>query len=168
MLTIDDWPSVEPTQILPGLWMGGLEEHEYLGAELTDEHYAFASRFDVVLTLYADAQPAPWGVTELRYGFPDDDIPDHLITPCIPLAQHGWSAWRSGAQVLVRCQQGVNRSGLVTALILMLDGRTAPDAIAHLRDRRGPAVLNNTRFETWLIGQAPAHITRTDSGDADV
>ena len=75
MLTIDDWPAVEPTQILPGLWMGGLAEHEYLGAELTDEHYSFTSPFDLVVTLYADAQPAPWGVTELRYGLPDDDIP---------------------------------------------------------------------------------------------
>jgi protein-tyrosine phosphatase len=166
MLTIDDWPAAEPTLILPGLWMGGLVDHEYLGAELTDAHYSFTSRFDLVVTLYADAQPAPWGVTELRYGFPDDDIPDHLITPCIPLAQHGWSAWRAGNDVLVRCQQGVNRSGLVTALILMLDGHTAADAIALLRDRRGAAVLNNPRFETWLLHRAATHLTPATTGDA--
>lgn len=167
MLTIDDWPTVAPTQIAPGLWMGGLNKDDYLGAELSDKHYSFTSPFDLVLTLYGDAQPAPWGVTELRYGFPDDDIPEDLITPCIPLARHGWAAWRSGAHVLVRCQQGVNRSGLVTALMLMLDGRAAPDAIAQLRNLRGPAVLNNPRFEAWLLSNAPSLIDRTISGDSN-
>jgi len=107
----------------------------------------------------SDAQQAPWGVAEYRYGLPDDDIPDHMIRPVLPLAHHGWGAWQAGARVLVRCQQGVNRSGLVTALILMLDGMTATEAIALLRDRRGPAVLNNTTFEQWLLAEATSYLT---------
>ncbi|MUH45887.1 MAG: hypothetical protein F2793_05170 [Actinobacteria bacterium] len=43
---------------------------------------------------------------------------------------------------------------MVTALILMLDGHEAQDAIALLRSLRGPAVLNNTSFEQWLLDGA--------------
>jgi protein-tyrosine phosphatase len=158
---LDDWPDTTATVILPRLWMGGIEDDEYLGEPITGAHYDFDCRYDVMLTLYADAQPAPWGVTELRYGFPDDDVPEHLTTPCLPLAQYGWSAWRSGATVLVRCQQGVNRSGLVTALLLMFDGMAAGQAIELLRERRGAAVLNNLTFETWLLENAPTYLNPT-------
>lgn len=159
MSELNDWPTSVVTEIMPRLWMGGLEDHEYLGESLTEAHYAFDHPYDVVLTLYADAQPAPWGATEIRYGFPDDDIPDSLITPCLPLARFGWAAWRNGANVLVRCQQGINRSGLVTALLLMIDGMRAADAISLIRERRGIAVLNNLTFESWLLETAPDYLT---------
>lgn len=51
---------------------------------------------------------------------------------------------------LVHCQAGWNRSGLVTALALMMRGRTADEAIALLRARRSPDVLCNSHFEGWL------------------
>lgn len=54
---------------------------------------------------------------------------------------------------LVHCQAGLNRSGLVLALVLMGRGKTARDAIAHLRKRRHSAVLCNTHFEQWLLNQ---------------
>ena len=65
-----DWPEVAPTEILPGLWMGGLAVDEYAGQPLGESHYSFDSPYDIVVTLFGDAQPAPWGVIELRYGFP--------------------------------------------------------------------------------------------------
>ncbi len=57
--------------------------------------------------------------------------------------------------VLVHCQAGLNRSGVVTALALMLNGdvATADKAIALLRARRGEAVLCNPLFVTWLRSQ---------------
>ncbi|HEY7821189.1 MAG TPA: dual specificity protein phosphatase family protein, partial [Acidimicrobiia bacterium] len=56
--------------------------------------------------------------------------------------------------VLIRCQAGVNRSGLVSALVLMLDGYRAEEAIALLRQRRSPVVLSNRHFERWLLTEA--------------
>lgn len=52
---------------------------------------------------------------------------------------------------LVHCQAGLNRSGLVTALSLVLSGMTPIEAIALLRASRSPAVLCNGTFEKWLL-----------------
>jgi protein-tyrosine phosphatase len=51
---------------------------------------------------------------------------------------------------LVHCQAGLNRSSLVAARTLMLDGWSADRAIETLRDKRSPAVLCNPAFEDWL------------------
>lgn len=51
---------------------------------------------------------------------------------------------------LVHCQAGLNRSGLLTALSLILDGSSADEAIKLLRASRSPAVLCNKAFEAWL------------------
>jgi hypothetical protein len=52
---------------------------------------------------------------------------------------------------LVHCQAGLNRSGLVAGLALVLDGYTPEEAIDLLRRRRSPAVLCNPVFEAWLL-----------------
>lgn len=153
-----DWPSVAPTEILTGLWMGGLSEDEYIGDPVSEAHYAFAYPFEIVLTLYADAQPVPWGVTELRYGFPDDVMEDAWALRCVELSSYAFAKWQTGSRVLIRCQQGVNRSGFVTALVLMRNGYSAPDAVAVVRGRRGAAVLNNDSFERWLLDRAGDYI----------
>ena len=54
-------------------------------------------------------------------------------------------------RTLVHCQAGLNRSGLLTGLSLVLDGVPARDAIDHMREKRSPAVLCNKAFETWLL-----------------
>ena len=54
--------------------------------------------------------------------------------------------WKAGDRVLVRCQAGVNRSGLVTALILLLDGWQPDKIVEHLRARRSSRVLSNDDF----------------------
>jgi protein-tyrosine phosphatase len=56
--------------------------------------------------------------------------------------------------VLVRGQAGINRSGLVTALVLMLDGYGARDALGLIRERRSPFALCNDAFVDWLLTQA--------------
>lgn len=57
------------------------------------------------------------------------------------------------APTLVHCQAGLNRSGLVAALALILDGMPPADAIALLRKQRSEAVLCNRAFEHWLLSQ---------------
>ena len=102
----------------------------------------------------ADALPAAWGVEEARYGFPDADLGPQAIERAVALARHAHRRWRDGARVLIRCQAGVNRSGLVMALTLMNHGLAADDAIALIRRRRGTAVLSNRHFERWLLTEA--------------
>jgi protein-tyrosine phosphatase len=52
---------------------------------------------------------------------------------------------------LLHCHMGLNRSGVVVARILMLQGMSAEEAIALERERRSPACLNNPAFEQWLL-----------------
>lgn len=54
------------------------------------------------------------------------------------------------APTLVHCQAGLNRSGLVAARVLMLEGMSADEAIAKLRERRSQACLCNPAFVRHL------------------
>ena len=81
-----EWPAYTPNEILPGLFQGGTEDHEVVGYPAPRHHYERMHsgstptyQFDVVITLCADAQPAPWGVHEVRYGFP---MVHFAITTC--------------------------------------------------------------------------------------
>lgn len=53
---------------------------------------------------------------------------------------------------LVHCQAGLNRSGLIAGvgLLLLGEARTGAEAVKTLRERRSPAVLCNQRFANWL------------------
>ena len=57
---------------------------------------------------------------------------------------------RLDGPTLVHCQAGLNRSGLVAARALMLEGMSGSEAIALLREKRSSAVLCNPSFEEWL------------------
>lgn len=57
----------------------------------------------------------------------------------------------SDGPTLVHCQAGLNRSNLVAARFLMMQGRSAEEAIALLREKRSPAVLCNESFESALL-----------------
>lgn len=57
---------------------------------------------------------------------------------------------RSAAPTLVHCQAGLNRSGLICARALILDGMEPAHAIDLLRLKRSDAVLCNQAFEDWL------------------
>lgn len=56
-----------------------------------------------------------------------------------------------GRRVLVTCQQGINRSGLVTALALwQLSGKSGADVVSHVQRRR-PGALRNRWFQQALL-----------------
>ena len=54
---------------------------------------------------------------------------------------------------LVHCQAGLNRSGLIASVVLVLSGvvETGAEAVALLREKRSSAVLCNKRFEAWIV-----------------
>lgn len=57
---------------------------------------------------------------------------------------------RKTGPVLIHCQAGLNRSSLVVAWALILDGMKPDDAITLIREKRSPACLCNPAFEEWL------------------
>jgi protein-tyrosine phosphatase len=60
------------------------------------------------------------------------------------------NACRKQGPTLVHCQAGLNRSGLVSAIALILDGAAPDEAITMLRQSRSPAVLCNPNFEKMV------------------
>jgi protein-tyrosine phosphatase len=101
--------------------------------------------------MYAWARPAEWKIQEFRYGVPDASISDIDLDRLRQAVEFGYDRWKQGDRVLVRCQAGLNRSGLVLALILIKDGLTPQEAINRIRDNRGPDALFNDSFHAWLI-----------------
>jgi protein-tyrosine phosphatase len=68
------------------------------------------------------------------------------------------AAWinecRATGPVLVHCQAGLNRSSLVAARALVLEGMQPAEAIALIRAKRSSACLCNPAFERWLLANA--------------
>jgi protein-tyrosine phosphatase len=126
------------TEVAPNLWQGGCESGLILPTVI--KH---------LLSLYK------WEAYDVNHKLRTQ----HTIEMYDSLDQatdqiDRWARWvnarRRTGPVLVHCQAGLNRSGLVTARALMYDGMTADAAIALLREKRSPAVLCNQAFEDYL------------------
>lgn len=77
-----------------------------------------------------------------------DDAPD--MAQVVHVAK--WvNACREQGPTLVHCQAGLNRSGLVAAVALVLEGYIPEDAITLLRLSRSDAVLCNPAFEKMVM-----------------
>lgn len=84
----------------------------------------------------------------------------HLPMKDDHLAQDEWATLRIAARfartslsrggVLVHCDFGLNRSGVVVARALMYSGLKADEAIEKVRRARGRLALYNTDFVDWL------------------
>jgi protein-tyrosine phosphatase len=72
----------------------------------------------------------------------------------------GIASWvnkcRKDGPTLIHCQAGLNRSSLVAAYALMLEGKSAEKSIEILRTKRSPACLCNRSFEDWLLERRAA------------
>ena len=137
------------SEIAPRLWQGGTPDAEMID---TSKQFSTADKlhgFTAVLTLDSRSQPMGWSVKELRYGFTDGTIERNEIPKLLELADWAYENWKRGEKVLVRCQAGANRSGLIVAIILMKDGYSADDAIKLIRSKRSFA-LSNSAFVTFL------------------
>lgn len=156
-----DTPTQEAlwSEILPGLYQGGTADHDKMGhgphrPMITPAH------FDTVITLYANAGPVDWYVKEVRLGFFDHsevDIDKHDLAHAVRIA---YRDWKRGKRVLIRCQAGWNRSGLVMALTLLMAGYTPDKAITMLREKRSPYALCNHYFEKWIRTHGESFVAR--------
>lgn len=148
------------SEILPGLWMGGTADRDELAAGQLRPHINPA-HFDTVVTLYGYAKPVDWYVKELRLAFYDHnevDLDHHDLRQVVNSAHRDW---QQGKRVLVRCQAGWNRSGLIMALILIKDGLKPQEAIDLIRNKRSERALCNSSFVNWLLTRGQAVLEET-------
>jgi hypothetical protein len=146
------------SEVKLGLWLGGThDEHDMrLFGNRLERPAIGPDDFDTVITMYAWAQPTDWFVKEIRFGIYDGDMSDFETSALRDIAKIAHTDWRAGKKVLIRCQAGINRSGLVMALVLIRDGMSAAKAIELMRNRRARSVLRNETFEKWLKSIKPA------------
>jgi protein-tyrosine phosphatase len=137
------------TEVVPGLWQGGCADGLVLPRGIRHvvslypwEEYTAEHRLDSSLTVR---------MYDSEEGVPDEGL-------LLELAR--WvNERRKTGSVLVHCQAGLNRSSLVVALALILDGLEPAEAVAHVRSVRSDACLCNRTFSAWLLGLDPGALT---------
>jgi len=84
----------------------------------------------------------------------DEDLPD--LEKLHAVARMGAGLIKSGHRLLSHCGMGFNRSALMAGLIMIYLGRTGPDVVELIRQRR-PGALFNENFVSYLMSlqQAP-------------
>jgi protein-tyrosine phosphatase len=154
------------SEIAPNLFQGGTDDLDVIHLAVTNNRKRTDLPFDAIVTMYAWARPADWDVQEFRYGVPDASITNIDLNRLRSAVEFGYVRWKSGDRVLVRCQAGLNRSGLVTALILIKDGMSADQAIKTIRTHRGPDALFNRSFADWLVSEGVRFLGMSPSQQA--
>lgn len=127
------------SEIVPGLWQGGCRD----GLVLPDA-------INHVVSLYPWEQYETYGETCRSM----TQVYMYDSTRQDPGMVDGIAQWvntlRKDGTVLVHCQAGLNRSSLIVARALILEGMEADAAIALIRKQRSSACLCNPAFESWL------------------
>jgi hypothetical protein len=141
------------SEVVEGLWQGGTDDMDT--HVMMQKPMITTKEFDTVITMYADANPVDWFVKEFRYGVWDSDINKMDTTELFDIVRLAHAEWKRGKRVLIRCQAGWNRSGLVTALVLIREGMGAREAIDLIRKTRSEWALCNKSFEEFLVRQDP-------------
>ena len=162
----NQYPTEPFAEILPGLYMGGTADDATVDVSMPLQGLGDPNLFDAVVTLYSWAQPMGWGVEEMRYGFADASVEHFDTERLLRVSRWAFDRWNAGEQVLIRCQAGLNRSGLVTALTMMHAGYEPADAIRQIRQQRSEMALFNDHFVNWLLLQAPGFFEQKSSSSA--
>lgn len=149
------WPDAEFHEILPGLYQGGhlWKENVLQGRDSRNSSVSTDPSWDYVVSAYHSAHEASWPQCDQRlvlFNDTQDELPDEIWDKIRSAVDRVVERWRLGQKVLVRCQAGYNRSGMIMSLVLMRLGFTAEAAIAILRVRRGKDVLTNHVFERYV------------------
>lgn len=137
-------------QILPGLYQCGAYELSEVIDEVKPDLIVCAS---YLTNLYADEADIVKSMRSseryIRYGFDDgQELPDMSRIEAI-VSEVAYSV-ASGERVIVHCNAGLNRSGLIVALVIMrLTGKTGKQALEHLRICR-PMALTNYTFANYV------------------
>lgn len=139
------------TEVYPNLWMGGTDDDDTIGRSELLEPRITKANFDTVVSLHAWSNPVDWFVREIRQPFQDGEISEFNESDLEFLVRLVCYELEQGKNVLIRCLSGLNRSGLLTTMVLMELGYPAKETIKHLRELRSPLVLCNKDYEQWLL-----------------
>lgn len=142
-------PSWVPQEVYPRLWQGGTPDDDLVVSPgvVTSPWRPSMSRevVDACVTLTPVAAPTGTGVAELRVTFADSRSRPVPLDDVAEAAVWAASRWSRGDRVVVRCRAGLNRSGLVAALVVgILEPQWPwPDVVGLLREKRHALVLCN-------------------------
>lgn len=123
------------TEVVPDLWVGGAagtilpEDIKHFVSMIGGQGYEIRHPLESILVV-------SWG----------DDMSQSLDRA------DAIAAWVNSCKgpVLVHCGAGLNRSGVIAARALMLQGMTADEAIGMIRKQRSEYCITNPHFEEWL------------------
>ena len=146
------------SEILPNLFMGGTDDDDVIHIPARIYNRRNELPFDAIVTMYEYARPAFGGVQEFRYAVPDASIAEIDLDRLRDAVEFAHARWKAGDRVLIRCQAGLNRSGLVTALVLIKEGQTPQEAINLLRTKRDRDALCNQDFAEWLADEGQTFV----------
>lgn len=141
------------SELLPNLWQGGTDFEDEVGQWHRGKNRRITRLdFDSVFTMCSMSNPVMNGVLEVRYTINDGNMSDFSPEKDLyPLVVMAHNEWLSGKRVLIRCQAGWNRSGLLMALVLIREGYSPKEAIDLIRGKRSPHALSNWTFSRWLM-----------------
>lgn len=130
---------IDAHRIAPKLWMGSRPSP------------AACKMFDVIVLAAEEHQPE-LNCKTIRAPMDDGRPTQQEVILALKAAKQVNHERSKGRRVLVSCYMGVNRSGLVTALAMMLNGSSAKSAITRIRQaRRAPITpLSNPHFVALL------------------
>ena len=142
---------IDAQRIAPKLWMGSRPSP------------AACKVFDAIVLAAQEYQPEL--ACETVHAPLDDAKPTRAEIHVALQAAQQVNALRSrGKRVLVTCAMGVNRSGLIVALAMMLNGSSPGNAIGRIRVARKPPSgmipLSNRHFVEFLQKVSIPHMYR--------
>jgi protein-tyrosine phosphatase len=145
------WAERPYDEIIPRLWMGG---HFYEDDEGFAPVYIY-EEFEAVFSLHSELDFGPTaGIPHEFLRIPDGRLSALEDRRVVAMARKLVEAHSAGQKVLVRCQAGYNRSGLVVGLAMIGLGYTPAEAINLIREKRSPHALFNQSFVQMLEASA--------------
>ena len=144
--------NIDANEVVPGLWQGSVPPE---GGALR------RAGFQAVILCAREHQPSGSHFRGIRvFRAPLDDDPKGLtareIETWLAAASKVALLVRGGSRVLVTCQAGLNRSGIVVAQALKLNGHSAEDAIAAVRRAREWGLCNEAFVKELLASPHPS------------
>jgi hypothetical protein len=136
---------LEYSQIIDGLYQGSAPSP---GPDA-------GKKFDALVLMAHEHQPTQKefpGIEVLQAGIWDARPSGQDIQKAYKAAQWVATRLKAGKKVLVTCMAGLNRSGMVSAMSLIMMGYPPKNAMALVKNARGPKALSNKHFNQVLLG----------------
>lgn len=133
----------EPSEVYPGLWLAGARWP-----------YPRDMHVDLLVTLCEEREIryTPSAGEEICLPMRDASTEGATRQEILDLVDEIVDALQQGESIMVRCQWGVERSGMVAALALrVLTGQSFPEVLAALRVARSRHVLFNPNSTAWEV-----------------